>query len=237
VGLLRQTTDFGVARLSLGSRIGADGPVNAAPLDSMLPTSLPLALDAAVEQAALQGPAYRQARANERATAAAFRARLGTYLPKATLAWSRTGFDNRFLPDRFNLSALTLSVSFPLWDNGQREIALSQARVTHDVARAARDTLERSVRRDVTAAYDRFTTARASTDIAIEAVAVARENFRVQQSRYRAGATTILDLLKAQADLDDAESSLVQARYTTRLTLAGLEAILGRRLFQEQEQR
>jgi len=66
---------------------------------------------------------------------------------------------------------------------------------------------------------------------------VARENFRVQQSRYRAGATTILDLLKGQSDLDDAEAVLVQARYATRLALAGLETILGRRLFPEHEQR
>jgi len=60
----------------------------------------------------------------------------------------------------------------------------------------------------VTAAYDGYTTARAAADIAAQAVAVARESYRVQQSRYRAGATTILDLLKAQADLDDAESGL-----------------------------
>ena len=60
---------------------------------------------------------------------------------------------------------------------------------------------------------------------------MSRENFRVQQSRYRAGETTILDLLTAQSDLDDAEAALVQARYATRLALAGLENILGRRLF------
>src|SRR6266550_5795023 len=98
VGLLRQATDLRVGRLALGSRVGADGPVEAAPLDSVLPPTLPIALDAALEEAALQGPQYRQARANERAAAAAFRARLGTYLPKATLAWNRTGFDNRFAP-------------------------------------------------------------------------------------------------------------------------------------------
>jgi len=109
--------------------------------------------------------------------------------------------------------------------------------VNRDVARATRETLERSVRRDVTAAYDGFTTARTVADISAGDVAVARENFRVQQSRYRAGATTILDLLEAQLRLVDAEAALVQARYATRLTLAGLEAILGRRLFAEQEQR
>jgi len=97
--------------------------------------------------------------------------------------------------------------------------------------------MERSVRRDVIAAYDGFTTARTVADISAGDVAVARENFRVQQSRYRAGATTILDLLEAQVRLVDAEAALVQARYAARLTLAALEAILGRRLFQEQEQR
>jgi outer membrane protein TolC len=93
------------------------------------------------------------------------------------------------------------------------------------------------VRRDVVAAYDGFTTARATADLAGEQVRVAGENFRVQQARYRTGATTILDLLKAQSDLDDAEAALVQARYATRLALAGLETILGRRLFPEPEVR
>ena len=237
VGLLRQQTDLRVSRLTLGTRVGASGPVSAAPLDSVLPNTLPLTLDGAVAEAALQGPQYRQARANERAAAAAFRARLGAYLPRATLSGIGIAFDNHFFPQRAKFSQLTLTVAFPVWDGFQRENALSQARVNHDVARAIRDDMERSVRRDVTAAYDVFTTARASTDIAAQAVAVARENFRVQQSRYRAGATNILDLLKAQADLDDAESGLVQARYVTRLALAGLEAILGRRLFPEQEQR
>jgi len=237
VGSLRQETDLRVARLTLGSRVGTAGPVDAAPLDSVLPAELPLTLTAAVEAAALQGPQYRLARANERAAAASYRWRLGAYLPRATLTGTGIAFDNAFYPTGRRFTQLTLTVAFPLWDNFQRENAVSRARVDRDVARATRDEMERSVRRDVTAAYDGFATARAAADIAQQAVAVARENFRVQQSRYRAGATTILDLLKAQSDLDDAESGLVQARYATRLALAGLEAILGRRLFQEQEQR
>jgi outer membrane protein TolC len=237
VGLLQQQTSLRVARLALGSRVGADGPVDAAPLDSVLPAELPITFATAVEEAALQGPQYRQARANERAAAAAFRAQLGTYLPKATLVWTHAAYDEVFMPTGFKVSSLGLNVSFPLWDNAHREVALSQARVNHDVARAAREQMERSVRRDVTAAYDGFTTARVSADLAAEGLRVANENFRVQQSRYRAGATTILDLLKAQADLDDAAATLVQARYTSRLALAGLETILGRRLLSDREQK
>ena len=38
-------------------------------------------------------------------------------------------------------------------------------------------------------------------------------------------------MLDAQISLTQAEADLVQAHYATRLALAGLEAILGRRLF------
>ena len=84
---------------------------------------------------------------------------------------------------------------------------------------------------DVTTAYDalpdRAGLVRIWTGVA---VMVARENFRVQDTRYRAGATTILDLLEAQDSVTEAEADLVQSRYATRFALAGLEAILGRRL-------
>src|SRR5881296_2963850 len=132
VALLQQESALRVARLELGRRVGAAGPVGAAQLDTAPAPELPLTLADAITQAAAQGPRYRQAAANERAAAAAFRARLGTYLPRATVSWSRIGFDNRFAPARLGVSALTLAVSFPLWDNAQREIALSQARVNHD---------------------------------------------------------------------------------------------------------
>ena len=231
VTLLQQESALRVSRLELGRRIGAAGPVDAAAIDTLPPAELPLTLADAITEAAAQGPHYRQVAANERAAAASYRAQLGAYLPRASVSWTRTAFDNRFVPTLRSFNALTLNVSFPLWDNARREVALSVARVNRDVARAIRDDLDRAVRHDVTAAYDGYATARASTELATEGLAVARENFRVQQSRYGAGATTILDLLEGEVSLSQAEAQLVQSRYATRLALAGLEAILGRRLF------
>ncbi len=237
VARLLQESALRIARLELGRRVGAAGPVDAAPLDTTPAPDLPITLADAISQGATQGPQYRVARANERVAGAAFRARLGDYLPHATLSFNALAFDTLFFPKFFKRTTLTLGVSFPLFDNGQREIALSRARANRDAARAIREDKDRAVQRDVTAAYDGYVTARAAAQQAGEGLLVARENYRVQQSRYRAGATTILDLLKAQSDLDDADAVLVQARYATRLALAGLENILGRRLFQEQEQR
>lgn len=235
VAQLEQQSTLRVARLQLGRRIGAAGPVDATPLDTAAPPQLPISLADAISEAARQGPEYRVAAADERAASAAFRAELGNYLPHASLTFNAFGFDTAFYPNLFKQTNFTLSVSFPLWNNGQRELALSRARVNKNVARARRQDMDRAVQHDVTAAYDAYVTARASAELADEGVRVARESFRVQQSRYSGGATTILDLLEAQVNLSQAEATNVQAQYATRLALAGLESILGRRLFTDKD--
>jgi outer membrane protein len=235
VAQLARESALRVARLELGRRVGASGPVDAVPLDTVPALELQLTLADAIAEAAEQGPQYRMARADERAARANFRARLGDYLPHAALTGNALAFDNRFFPQFYKRTSLTLTVTFPLWDNGRRELALSQARVTRDVFRAIREDMDRAVQHDVTAAYDGYVTSRATTALASTGLAVARENYRVQQSRYSSGATDILDLLRAQEGLNDAEVQLVQARYATRLGLAGLETILGRRLFTDKD--
>jgi outer membrane protein len=235
VDRLRQDAQLRAARLQLGRRVGEHGPIDAAPVDPAPAPDLPIALEDAVRLALDQGPQYQAARARERAAGAQLRAEQGDYLPQVTLGGSHLRFDDSFFPGARNVSALRLSITLPVWNNGQREIALSQARVNRDVARAIRADLERSARHDVTQAYDAYTTAQATEELSSTAVVVARENYRVQRARYEGGAATILDLLDAQLRLTQAEAELVQARYASRLALAGLEAILGRRLFSDKD--
>jgi len=231
VALLREESALRVARLQLGRRIGVEGPVGAVALDTALAPPLPFPFADAVRRALAQGPEYRQARATERGAQAALHVRRGAYLPRVSLGAQVSVLDSTFYPDLLSRRQLQLTVSLPIWDNGSREIALTQARTARDAARALRADFERAAQRDVGAAYDAYETARAATVLAADAVVVTRENFRIQQTRYRSGATTILDLLDAQVNLSDAEAGLVQARYATRLALAALEAILGERLF------
>jgi len=235
VAQLQQGSALRVARLELGRRVGAAGAVDAAPLDTAAAPELPISLADAISQAARQGPEYRVAAATERAASASYRAELGNYLPHASLTFNAFTFDTAFFPKLFKPTNFTLAVSFPLWNNGQREIALSRARVNKDVARARRQDLDRAIQHDVSAAYDAYMTARTSAELAKEGLTIARESFRVQQTRYQSGATTILDLLDAEVNLSQAEADLVQARYGTRLALAGLESILGKRLFTDKE--
>ncbi|MEE8193214.1 MAG: TolC family protein [Gemmatimonadales bacterium] len=232
VDLLRQRATLRVARIELGRRIGVPGPVDAAPLDTLPSGPLPITERQAVLEALQEGPRYRAAQEGAQAAARAYSVVMGQYLPRVDLFATYQAFgDEFFLPNDLKRWIYGFSINFPIWNNGQREIQLSQAKSNREVARALRDDIEREVRRDVVAAYEVFETARASADLAEVAVVVARENMRVNEERYRVGATTILDLLTAQVSLVEAEATLVQASQAERLALAGLEALLGRRIY------
>jgi outer membrane protein len=236
VDLLRQQSALRVARLQLGRRIGVAHAVGAVPLDPTPPPRAPVSEGDAIAEALGTGPILRVARADQTAAEAGFKSAWGLYLPSVTLNGQLSAFDDRFFPNATSRSSLGITLTLPIWNNAQREINLSRARTARDVARAVRADTELGVRRDVVEAYEAYTTARAAFDLAQEAVVVARENLRVQDERYRAGATTIIDLVTAQVDQAEAEAGLVQARYTTRLALAGLEALLGRRFTTEDAQ-
>jgi outer membrane protein TolC len=230
VDLLRQESVVAVARLQLGRRTGIPGPVDAAPLDTLPAPQLPISQAQAIEEAVKVSPIVEVARAEERRTDALFKSERSSYLPSLNLFGSWNGFDDDLVPDATTRSTFGLSLNFPIWDGAQREIRVYRANTARQIAEAARRDTELGIGRDMAEAYQAYNTARASAELASNAVVVARENLRVQQERYRAGATTIIDLVTAQVDLTEAEAGLVQARYTARLARAGVEAILGRRL-------
>jgi outer membrane protein len=235
VDSLRQYNALRTTQLDLARRIGALGPVGAVPLDTLRAPSLPISLPEAVRVALDQGPQYRAAVANENASEATLKAQRGDYLPTLRIGAVHQRYDTQIFPAASNVTSFTFGISFPVWDNGLREIEINRARVNRDVARSVREDLERAVRRDVTSSFDAYETSRAAVDLASVGGIVARENYRMQELRYRSGASTILDLLDAQVSVAEAEAGVVQARYNTRLALARLEAILGRRLFSNKE--
>jgi len=232
---LRQQNALRTAQLELGRRVGASGPVDAVPPDTTRAPKLPVTLAEALRIGLDQGPQYRAARANESSAEAALRAQRGDYLPVFSIGGNHQRYDTQLFPGAANITSVTFSLSFPLWNNGEREIEVSRARVNRDVARTIREDLERAVRRDVSSAYNGYQTSTAAVELAQVGVTVAQQTYRMQELRYRSGASTILDLLDAQVNLAQAEADLVQARYDTRLALARLEAILGRRLFSNKE--
>ena len=235
LAVTRSDSAVAVSQLRLGRLIGLSGPAQAAPVNTDSPLDLPLPLDAAIAEMNARGPQVQAARANERRAGAVIGAERAAYLPKLTVAATRGAYDAVLFPSATRRTQIGVTASLPIWNGGQREVAIARARADQSIAVSARKDTERAASELMTASYEGYRTARAGIELAKVGVAVAAENYRVQRARYAEGATTILDVLEAQTALTEAESSLVQSRYSGRLALAEVEALLGRRLFPDSD--
>lgn len=231
IAVLSRDSALVTSRLRLGRRIGLSGPADAAPIDTVMPPPLPISQEQATAEARERGPDVDAARAEERGASAVLGAERERYLPEITVAAMTGAYDAELFPAATKRSQIAVNIAVPIWNGGKRELAVARARADRNVARAVRADRERAAGELMAQAYHGYLTSRAGIELALVGVAVSTENYRVQRARYREGATTILDLLEAQVALSESEATLVQARYSTRLALAQIEALLGRRIF------
>jgi outer membrane protein TolC len=231
LAILSRDSALVASRLRLGRRIGMAGPVDAAPIDTVVPPPLPLTQEQAIAEVRARGPDVEAARADERGASAVLSAERERYLPEISVAATTGAYDAELFPSATKRSQVAVNVAVPFWNGGKRELAVARARADRNAARAVRADSERAAGEIMAQAYHGYITSRAGIELALVGVAVSTENYRVQRARYREGATTILDLMEAQVALSESEATLVQARYSTRLALAQIEALLGRRIF------
>jgi len=222
------------AEASLTRLVGSPVPLTADPASmqenmSALPDSAQLAV------LALTGPAVQQAQANLDAAEQARKASKATYLPSLSASYSRngSGTDPRFGfgNDPFVYSGrLAFQLSYPIFNNFQREEQVVRAKVAEVNAQASfRDTQLAAVQL-LTQNIGAIRGASQRVAIQVASVAAAEEDVRVQQQRYNIGASVLLDLITSQAALATAEQALIQARFDYRVARAQLEALVGRDL-------
>ena len=231
LAVLKSDSAVASARLQLGRRVGLAHPVDASPADTAVLAPLPVSEAALTAEFLERGPDLEAARASEAQADALVDMERERYLPEISVGAAAGAYDSRFFPSALKRSQLAVSVAVPIWNGGQREFSVAAARAQYNIARAERADLERGAGQIMTQAFYGYSTALKSIELARVGVAAATEYFRVQQARYREGATTILDLVAAQESLSEAESALVLSRYAAQLALAQIEALLGRRIF------
>ena len=216
---------------ALGRLVGADGPVDADALIALEPVSLVLGDSGVLASAPAAAPVLVNAQALANADAAAVRASETQYLPTISLGagynWSNNGRVGGALPSGWIVAFTT---SFPLFNGFVREAAVTQAKVTAEVATATSADTRRFVRAEAQRLLGSLHVAEQDIMLTRDAVRLAGEDLRVIQARYRAGIATILDVLTSQTALIQAELDLVSARFTYQVARASLEALLGRDL-------
>src|ERR1043166_1670025 len=176
-------------------------------------------------------PTPRRGRAAASAARAAIGVSKAAYYPtlnlsgSAALNGSRQN-DYNFLQQR----QITLGLSWPIFNRFQREQSITNNEVSADIAEANAADARRAVIANLTADISALEAARLRIGITQTSVVAAQENLRVQQERYRLGASTIVDVLTAQEALNQAEVDAVTARFDYVRARAQISALIGRTL-------
>ena len=214
--------------------IGSEVPVTADP--SLMRENMGALPDSAeLATLAKRGPTVQQAQANLDAAKESRKASKATYLPTLSASYSRTGSgtDKRFGlgDDPFSYNGrLSFSLSYPVFNNFQREEQVVRAKVAEVNAQATLRDTQLGAQQSLTQNIGTLRSASQRVAVQVASVAAAVEDVRVQQQRYNIGASTLLDLITSQAALAQARQALIQARYDYRIARAQLEALIGRDL-------
>ncbi len=219
------------AGLSLGRLVGLEGPVDPAPAGPIEPTPLPASDEAWVERLVSEAPSVRAAEAVLRSTEASIGVARAQYLPSVRLSAGYDWFNQDLALSGGRMSwSVRLGLSYPIFNGFLRDEGLVRARTQVEIAQSQLADVRRAARSEAERVLSQLRLAEERIALARQAVQVAEEDLRVQQERYRLGATTILELLTSQSALVEAQNNLVTLRFEYQLARAELEAILGRKL-------
>lgn len=231
LALLQAQADLATAEANLGRQIGVAQAVRAVPDSALPPLPDTSGLRAAVQETA---PQVLQAEAQARAAGAQLAVARAAYWPSlsASLSNSFSGQDAPWVTTSTYGRGWNVGfrVSWTLFNSFQREKSVVSANVARDVAQSKADDARRAVVAQFTQQLAALQTAFAKLDITASNVAAATEDLRVQQERYRVGASTILDILTSEASLTQALTDQVQARFDYLVARAQLEALVGHSL-------
>jgi outer membrane protein len=223
-----------VANASLTRLVATPFTVTASPADTL--ERVDIQFDSLeVARLALAGPAVRQAEAQMASARATLRASRTSYLPSVSANYSRggNGADPRFGRGDTTFAysnRLSINLSFPLFNQYQREQQLARDAAAEDIAEATLRDTRLLAQQSFVQYVGALRTAEERVSIQLASVAAAEEDLRVQQQRYALGASTLLDVLTSQTQLNTARADLIQARYDYRVARAQLEALIGRDL-------
>ena len=236
LALLTAQNNVRVASATLTRLVGTPFMVTANPIDTAALAVVRIDSTALMAEA-MRGPSVREAELQLRAASAGVTVSRATYFPSISANYSYNGagtdpygFGNDTTKRFLFGSQFRLSLNFPLFNNFSREDQVVRARIAEDNAAARARDLRLTAQQNMIAQLGALRTAEERVRIQQASVAAADEDLRVQQQRYSLGASTLLDLLTSQSQLNQARAALIQARQDYRIARAQIEAVIGRDL-------
>ena len=154
-------------------------------------------------------------------------ASLAEYSPRLSLAAMVEGMGATTMPWNQGYS-VGLSLSFPLYDGGQRAAQSEAARLEVEMSKTRLNQLELSIEQEVTAARSGLLQALKNADLAELELSKAQEELRISRLRFDLGRAIYLEVLDSLALLSRARSNRLNALFEAQRRQADYQYALGR---------
>ena len=226
--LLTAQTSVATSEANLAAVIGIDGSVSAFGDSAFF---RPIQLDTAElrQIVIIEAPTIVQTEAQTRSAEANLSVARAQYFPTVSASYSNN-WSGRQVAALNGSWSLRLSASWPIFNGFTREANAVRNSVALDVARAQREDTRRQVNADLTQYFASLSAAETRHDVAVTSIAAAQEQLRIEQERYRLGATTIVEVLTIQGNREQAEVDRIQALFDYLVAKAQIESLIGREL-------
>lgn len=123
--------------------------------------------------------------------------------------------------------SVSLGINIPLIDGGTTRAKILSAQVENERAKVTRRETGKNLENSLEQLYMQAESADASWLAAIASLESARESFSVAVEQRNAGSLTFTDFLERKNNLQNAQSVLIQAKYTSILARKLLELYMG----------
>jgi outer membrane protein len=236
VSLLQAQQNVQIEALKVYNLMGvpAPEPPDVVPTDTFAVVAPTWNPDSLIAQGLEQNPALLAMRAREVAARWGARSAYSSYLPSlsAQASTGRSKITQGSSPAYYQTSpwTLNLSVSLPIYDQGQRNAQVSQANYQDESLRQSIRARELQVRTDVSTAYVALDAAYRTIAVQQNNEVAANEAFSLATERYRVGSGSIIELLTARVDAETAATNYITAVYNYHKSIAALEQAVGRTL-------
>jgi len=193
--------------------------------------SYPLTLDEAISLAKESLPSYKASLIGIRSTEALYDASLSPYLP--SLEASTLQRQTYVSGDDFTTRSYDVTLSYTLFDGGNRWANRHIARLNLDISRETLRENLLSLVHDVKVAFYSVIALRDTVEQRKIQLEDAQKDYEISEGRYKLGVAKLSDVLQASVRLEQAKLDVIQAEGDFKKALSGLNSLIGKPLAYE----
>ncbi len=230
--LLQRENSIRAAEFSLNILMKRDVALRLDPSDSMRVETISQGLEELLLKSTELNPALKRSQADMEAAHTGVWMSKRSWLPRVSAGinwgWSPAERSDWFSYKTEDRSySFSIGISYDLFDRFTKKTDYSRAKLSEMTARESFQNDLNTLNSEVRQAYLDYDKSRMQLEVAQLGARSAEEDMKLQQERYRLGASSILELLDAQVSLTQSQSNLVQAYFDLNKAIADMAKATG----------